>query len=470
MLKSIIIKKRWKILDTIGKGAFGELFSAYDMENQNTVAIKVEGPLTKNKRKRALLAMEISVLRKMQSSSFVCRFEACGRITIQSSTSSTTYDYMVMQLLGPSLSKLRRKCKKFSLATTALLGKQMLNAIKDCHTIGGVIHRDIKPGNFCIDNSNLYNGRARCYIIDFGLCRPYISSSGEIKEARRSVGFRGTAAYASINAHDGKDLGRVDDLWSLFYVLVEFMIGDLPWKGREKEQVAIYKRQMTNSYLVANLPSPFNDMLQYLKTLKFEDEPDYDLLDSMMDELFRISGKSYDVPYDWELARPIEDQSNNYENEPIIYNNNNNQLIGYGNEGNNANIYEQGVNKYYDNRPQMAVSSPTTQNAILTPPYSPIYSNGCVSPYKKMMSSPNIITASPIEHKNSSKGLFINPNHDINHKPLNGDVKIPATATLTRLLNEDSTKNVKVDSQKPNSNSPNKQHSNPRFLKFLIPN
>jgi len=466
MLRSIVIKKRWKILESIGKGAFGELFSAYDMKTQNTVAIKVEGPLTKNKRKRALLAMEISVLRKMQSSDYVCRFEACGRITIQSSTSSTTYDYMVMQLLGPSLSKLRRKCKKFSLATTALLGKQMLNAIKDCHTIGGVIHRDIKPGNFCIDNTNSYNGRARCYIIDFGLCRPYISSSGEIKEARRSVGFRGTAAYASINAHDGKDLGRVDDLWSLFYVLVEFMTGDLPWKGREKEQVAIFKKQMTNSYLVANLPSPFNDMLQYLKTLKFEDEPDYDLLESMLDELFRISGKSYDVPYDWELPRPVEESVNT---ESSIYNGNNNQLVGYDNEGNA---------KYYDNRQQVGVSSPSTQNALLTPPYSPIYSNGCVSPYnKKMMSSPNVISTSPnvipttpIEHKNCTKALLINQNHDVNHKPVNGDVKIPATATLTKFLNEDSTKNVKVDGQKPASNSPNQQHSNTRFLKFLIPN
>jgi len=467
MLRSIVIKKRWKILDSIGKGAFGELFSAYDMETNSTVAIKVEGPLMKNRRKRALLAMEISVLRKMQSSDYVCRFEACGRITIQSSTSSTTYDYMVMQLLGPSLSKLRRKCKKFSLATTALLGKQMLNAIKDCHTIGGVIHRDIKPGNFCIDTSNSYNGRPRCYIIDFGLCRPYISSSGEIKEARRSVGFRGTAAYASINAHDGKDLGRVDDLWSLFYVLVEFMTGDLPWKGREKEQVAIYKRQMTNSYLVANLPTPFNDMLQYLKTLKFEDEPDYDLLEGMLDDLFRISGKPYDVPYDWDLPKLAEESINT---ETTMYSNN--QLASYGNDA-NGNAYGQGGNKYYDNRPQAVISSSTTlQNANLTPPYSPIYSNGCVSPYtKKMMSSPTIIPASPLEHKNCTKALLINQNHDVNHKPVNGDVKIPATAQLTKFLNEDSSKkNVKVEGQRQTTTSPQQQHSNPRFLKFLIPN
>jgi len=466
-LKSIVIKKRWKILDSIGKGAFGELFSAYDMETNNTVAIKVEGPLMRNKRRRALLAMEISVLRKMQSSDYVCRFEACGRITIQSTTSSTTYDYMVMQLLGPSLSKLRRKCKKFSLATTALLGKQMLNAIKDCHIIGGVIHRDIKPGNFCIDTSNTYNGRPRCYIIDFGLCRPYISSNGEIKEARRSVGFRGTAAYASINAHDGKDLGRVDDLWSLFYVLVEFMTGDLPWKGREKEQVAIYKRQMTNSYLVNSLPTPFNDMLKYLKTLKFEDEPDYDLLEGMMDELFRLSGKSYDVPYDWEITRPVEES---IVSETALYSSNN-QIATYNND---ANIYGTADNKMYDNNQQAVALSPSSQNAILTPPYSPLYSNNnCVSPYNKNMmpSSPTIIPSSPIDDKNCTKALLNNQNHDVNHKPVNGDVKIPATAAqLTKFLNEDSTKNVKVETQRPATQAQSQQHSNPRFLKFLIPN
>jgi len=434
------------------------------METNNTVAVKVEGPLMRNRRRRALLAMEISVLRKMQSSDYVCRFEACGRITIQSTTSSTTYDYMVMQLLGPSLSKLRRKCKKFSLATTALLGKQMLNAIKDCHTIGGVIHRDIKPGNFCIDTSNTYNGRPRCYIIDFGLCRPYISSNGEIKEARKSVGFRGTAAYASINAHDGKDLGRVDDLWSLFYVLVEFMTGDLPWKGKEKEKVAIYKRQMTNYYLVGNLPAPFNDMLQYLKTLKFEDEPDYDLLEGMMDELFRLSGKSYDVPYDWEMTKPVEEsvsKTNLYDN--------NNQIASFNNDDN---VYGKADNKMYDDQQIVALSPSTQTAAILTPPFSSLYSNNdCVSPYNKrlMPSSPSIIPSSPIDDKNCTKALLINQNHDVNHKPVNGDVKIPA-AQLTKFLNEDSTKNVKVETLKPAIQTQSQQHSNSRFLKFLIPN
>lgn len=27
-----------------------------------------------------------------------------------------------------------------------------------------------------------------------------------------------------------KEMGRHDDLWSLFYMLVEFVVGQLPWK------------------------------------------------------------------------------------------------------------------------------------------------------------------------------------------------------------------------------------------------
>ena len=52
--------------------------------------------------------------------------------------------------------------------------------------------------------------------------------------------FIGTVRYASINAHKNKEMGRHDDLWSLFYMIVEFVNGQLPWrKIKDKEQVSI---------------------------------------------------------------------------------------------------------------------------------------------------------------------------------------------------------------------------------------
>ena len=131
----------------------------------------------------------------------------------------------------------------FSLHTTAILAKQMIRAIQHLHTIG-ILHRDVKPGNFCIGRDTpALQYRPICHLIDFGLSRRFMEPGGTIRQARTNVGFRGTARYASLAAHQGrvhitnKELGRVDDLWSLFYMLVEFLTGSLPWKGHEKDKI-----------------------------------------------------------------------------------------------------------------------------------------------------------------------------------------------------------------------------------------
>ena len=62
-------------------------------------------------------------------------------------------------------------------------------------------------------------------MLDFGLARQYTNAAGEVRPPRAAAGFRGTVRYASVNAHKNKEMGRHDDLWSLFYMLVEFITG-----------------------------------------------------------------------------------------------------------------------------------------------------------------------------------------------------------------------------------------------------
>ncbi|VDK51682.1 unnamed protein product [Gongylonema pulchrum] len=68
------------------------------------------------------------------------------------------------------------------------------------------------------------------YMLDFGLARQYLNAKGEIRSPRSAAGFRGTVRYAAVSAHKNKEMGRQDDLWSLFYMLVEFLQGSLPWR------------------------------------------------------------------------------------------------------------------------------------------------------------------------------------------------------------------------------------------------
>ncbi|KNE66762.1 serine/threonine protein kinase [Allomyces macrogynus ATCC 38327] len=114
----------------------------------------------------------------------------------------TMQHYMVMSLHGENLSELRKRMPghRFTPETTAMLARQMISAIRYMHKIG-YLHRDIKASNFVMGTEQLpdHHGvpRARCYLIDFGLARRFLTSDGQIRPPRSSAGFRGTARYAS---------------------------------------------------------------------------------------------------------------------------------------------------------------------------------------------------------------------------------------------------------------------------------
>ena len=49
-------------------------------------------------------------------------------------------------------------------------------------------------------------------------------------EERKNTDFRGTITYASVNAHNKVDLSRRDDLWSFYFVILDFLGEELPWR------------------------------------------------------------------------------------------------------------------------------------------------------------------------------------------------------------------------------------------------
>jgi hypothetical protein len=94
-----------------------------------------------------------------------CRFYSCGKVqlpihffedengrqhsqdtSINADTTTKEFNFMVMQMLSSNLSDIRKRQPgaRFSIATTALLAKQMLYAIQKLHD-QGYLHRDIKP-------------------------------------------------------------------------------------------------------------------------------------------------------------------------------------------------------------------------------------------------------------------------------------------------------------------------------------
>ncbi|XP_055134879.1 tau-tubulin kinase 2 isoform X2 [Symphalangus syndactylus] len=284
----ILVKERWKVLRKIGGGGFGEIYDALDMLTRENVALKVESA----QQPKQVLKMEVAVLKKLQGKDHVCRFIGCGR--------NDRFNYVVMQLQGRNLADLRRSQSRgtFTMSTTLRLGRQILESIESIHSVG-FLHRDIKPSNFAM--GRFPSTCRKCYMLDFGLARQFTNSCGDVRPPRAVAGFRGTVRYASINAHRNREMGRHDDLWSLFYMLVEFVVGQLPWrKIKDKEQVGSIKERYDHRLMLKHLPPEFSIFLDHISSLDYFTKPDYQLLTSVFDNSIKTFGVIESDPFDWE--------------------------------------------------------------------------------------------------------------------------------------------------------------------------
>uniref|UniRef100_A0A8C8D601 non-specific serine/threonine protein kinase n=1 Tax=Oncorhynchus tshawytscha TaxID=74940 RepID=A0A8C8D601_ONCTS len=299
-----MVKDRWKVLKKIGGGGFGEIYEALDLLTRENVALKVESA----QQPKQVLKMEVAVLKKLQGKNHVCKFIGCGR--------NDKFNYVVMQLQGRNLADLRRSQPRgtFTMSTTLRLGKQILESIEAIHSVG-FLHRDIKPSNFAM--GRLPSTLRKCYMLDFGLARQYTNTTGEVRPPRTVAGFRGTVRYASVNAHKNKEMGRHDDLWSLFYMLVEFAVGQLPWrKIKDKEQVGQIKERYDHRMLLKHMPSEFHIFLDHVLGLDYYTKPDYQLLMSVFENSMKERIITENEPFDWEKGGTDSTQSTSASTQP----------------------------------------------------------------------------------------------------------------------------------------------------------
>jgi serine/threonine protein kinase len=292
----IRIANKYRLGRKIGGGSFGDIYLAINIYSGEEVAIKLE----QIKAKHPQLHIECKFYKVMQG--------GVGIPLVKYYGTEGEYVVMVMELLGPSLEDLFNFChRKFSLKTVLLLADQMISRIEFIHG-KNFIHRDVKPDNFLMGLGKKGN---LVYAIDFGLAKKFRDNrTHQHIPYRENKNLTGTARYASINTHLGIEQSRRDDMEALGYIFMYFLKGAVPWQGlkaktkaQKYEKISEKKLSTPVEELCKGTPTEFATYLNYCRSLRFEEKPDYAYLRQLIRNLFHRQGFSYDYVFDWNTIK-----------------------------------------------------------------------------------------------------------------------------------------------------------------------
>jgi serine/threonine-protein kinase len=234
MTSTTMIAGRYRLESRLGVGGMSTVQLAFDQRLERYVAVK-------------LLAEHLA-----DDPAFVSRFrreaQAAGRLVHPNIVQVFDFGFdenhhqhfIVMEhVSGHSCAELLREHGHLNVDVAIEIVSQACRGLDYAHR-NGVVHRDVKPGNLLVSESDVVK------LADFGIARATDQSS-----ITQVGSVLGTAAYLAPEQARGEEAGPRADIYSLGVVTYQLLSGRLPYEASSLSELALKQQRES--------PAPLNE-------------------------------------------------------------------------------------------------------------------------------------------------------------------------------------------------------------------
>ncbi len=264
-----VLAGRYELGDRLGVGGMSTVVTAHDRRLERDVAVKLlaehladDAQFVSRFRREALAVARLVHPNIVQVFDFGLD-EASGR------------QYIVMERVsGQSGAEILRERGRLPITEALDIVSQACRGLDYAHR-GGVVHRDVKPGNLLRSDDGVVK------LADFGIAA--VTDESSITQVGSVLG---TASYLAPEQASGEGAGPRSDLYALGVVTYQLLSGRLPYEAASLTELALKQQREAPPFLHDLVPDIFVELSQAVdRALALDPRARYESAEAMSEAL-----------------------------------------------------------------------------------------------------------------------------------------------------------------------------------------